>query len=87
MSQTYDSQSFRDDSGLPSNWRNEANCKGLNPELFHPVRGKDSRQALAVCAGCIVVNECLHYALSNSIKVGIYGGKSERQCRVLRRDK
>lgn len=86
MSDTFESQSFRDQSGLPPNWREDAACKGLNPELFHPARGEDAYQAIAVCAGCLVVEQCLHFALSNGIKVGIYGGKSERQRRMLRRD-
>lgn len=84
MSDTYESISFRDESGLSPEWREKANCKGLNPELFHPGRGEDSYQAIAVCAGCLVIEQCLHYAMSNSIKVGIYGGKSERQRRMIR---
>lgn len=87
MSDTYESISFRDESGLPPDWRDEAKCKGLNPELFHPGRGEDSYQAIAVCAGCLVIEQCLEYAMANSIKVGIWGGKSERQRRMLRRDR
>lgn len=85
MTETFDSQSFVDRSGLGNAWRDDANCKGVDPNIFHPRRGEDSRHALAICAGCIVVKECLHYALSNSIKVGIYGNTSERSRRLIRR--
>lgn len=87
MSETYESLSFYDQSGLNPNWKDQANCKGLNPDLFHVGRGESTKEAIAVCAGCIVIEQCLEYAMANSIKVGIWGGKSERQRRMLRRDR
>jgi WhiB family redox-sensing transcriptional regulator len=80
--------SYIDKSGLPNNWANEAACKGVNAELFHPGRGENRTVALAIaiCKNCVVVDDCLHYALSNSIKVGIWGGKSERQRRAIRKE-
>ena len=81
-----ESESYNDYSGLPTDWAKQANCKGLDPNMFHTARGESTREALAVCAGCLVVKECLHYALSNSIKVGVWGGTSERQRRKLRKE-
>ena len=86
MSDTFESISFRDESGLGYGWREQAACKGLDPGLFHSGRGESSKEALAVCAGCLVVAECLHYAISNSIKVGVWGKTTERQRRKLRKD-
>lgn len=86
MSETFESISFRDESELGFTWRDDSACKGLDPNMFHTGRGESTREALAVCAGCIVVKECLHYALSNSIKVGVWGGTTERQRRRLRRE-
>jgi WhiB family redox-sensing transcriptional regulator len=86
MSDTFESISFRDESELGFAWRDDSACKGLDPNMFHTGRGESTREALAVCAGCIVVKECLHYALSNSIKVGVWGGTTERQRRRLRRE-
>ena len=37
------------------------------------------------CRRCPVAQECLEYALEESEKYGIWGGKSERQRRRLRR--
>lgn len=86
MTETFESQSFIDKSGLDHNWREDANCKGLDPNLFHAARGESTKEALAVCAGCLVVEQCLHYAMSNSIKVGVWGGTTERQRRAMRRE-
>jgi WhiB family redox-sensing transcriptional regulator len=88
MSETFESISFRDVSGLPSDWRDNAACNGLPADMFHPRRGENKAfsRASAICIGCIVINECLHYALSNNINVGIWGGKSERQRRMMRRE-
>ena len=80
----FESEAYIDRSGLPLGWAKEANCKGLDPNMFHVGRGESSKEAIAVCVGCIVVKECLHYALSNGIKVGVWGGKSEKQRRRLR---
>lgn len=68
----------------PAWWR-RANCAGVDPELFFPDRGASTREAKAVCAACSVRDECLEDALTNSEKYGIWGGKSERERRRLRR--
>ena len=82
-----ESEAYIDRSGLPNDWAKDANCKGLDPNMFHTGRGESTREALAVCVGCVVVNECLHYALSNSIKVGIWGATTERQRRKMRKER
>jgi WhiB family redox-sensing transcriptional regulator len=42
-------------------------------------------EAKEVCRGCVVSNECLEYAIENGERFGIWGGKSERERRRLRR--
>ena len=69
------------------NWWDEANCLGVDPDLFFPERGASTREAKAVCRGCVVSDECLEYALSNSEKFGIWGGMSERERRRVRRQR
>lgn len=80
----FESEAYIDRSGLPVGWANEANCRGLDPNMFHASRGESTKEAVAVCVGCIVVEQCLHYAISNNIKVGVWGGLSERQRRRIR---
>src|SRR5437016_12267696 len=66
-------------------WHDQANCLGVDPDLFFPERGASTREAKEVCRGCVVREECLEYALSNGEKYGIWGGMSERERRRLRR--
>lgn len=72
-------------------WMEHAACRGIDPNLFFPTRpegagtGGEVEAAKKVCAGCPVREECLEYALDNGEKFGIFGGKSERERRRLRR--
>ena len=66
-------------------WQSRANCMGVDPELFFPERGSSTREAKEVCRGCVVLEDCLEYALANSEKFGIWGGMSERERRRVRR--
>lgn len=66
-------------------WQDQANCMGVDPDLFFPERGASTREAKEVCRGCVVRQECLEYALDHSEKFGIWGGMSERERRRLRR--
>ncbi len=68
-----------------SPWQASANCLGVDPDLFFPERGGSTREAKAVCAGCVVRDECLDYALEHGEKFGIWGGLSERERRQVRR--
>ena len=66
-------------------WQDEANCLGVDPDLFFPERGASTREAKEVCRGCVVREACLEYALANGEKFGIWGGMSERERRRIRR--
>lgn len=68
-------------------WQDDANCLGVDPDLFFPERGASTREAKEVCRGCIVRLDCLEYALSNGEKFGIWGGLSERERRRMMRQR
>jgi WhiB family redox-sensing transcriptional regulator len=70
-----------------ASWQMEANCLGVDPDLFFPERGASTKEAKAVCRGCIVREDCLEYALANGEKFGIWGGLSERERRRIRRQR
>jgi len=63
----------------------QANCRGLDPTLFHPARGDSPsvRAAVTVCNACTVRAECLQYALDNGIRDGVWGGTSGRERRQM----
>ena len=69
----------------PQPWMRQANCVDADPALFFPERGEPSSPAKAICLACPVRVECLNYALSINERHGIWGGTSENERRVLRR--
>ena len=60
-------------------WTYQGNCYGAGSNLFFPERGASTKEAKAVCQGCVVREECLETALSHPEHWGIWGGLSERQ--------
>lgn len=68
-------------------WQALANCRGVDPALLFPERGESTREAKAMCRGCVVRAECLEYALEHGEKFGIWGGMSERERRRMRRER
>ena len=78
------------DWGVEETWRVRAACSTVDPDLFFPVgvTGPAVGQiaaAKAVCAGCSVRDECLDFAITTNQEYGIWGGTSEEERRVLRR--
>ena len=67
----------------PDAWRNDAACRGADPDLFFPAKGKVATGAKALCAVCPVVDQCLAYALTEHIKDGIYGGMNYKDRRTV----
>ena len=73
------------DAAPERTWQRQANCMGVDPDLFFPERGASTKEAKEVCRACVVREDCLEYALDNGEKFGIWGGMSERERRRLRR--
>ena len=72
----------------PPQWHEQANCAGVDPELFFPETGrktKASRQAKKICFRCDVRNECLQWALDNNEVHGVYGGTTPEQRKQIHR--
>ena len=61
-------------------------------DVFFPPDGREERrvreareaEALAVCAGCSFMGECLDEALERNERWGIWGGLTERDRRLMR---
>jgi WhiB family redox-sensing transcriptional regulator len=67
-----------------------AACSTADPELFFPISasGPAVRQvarAKAICAHCQIRRECLDYALDTGSVMGVWGGTTENERRLLRR--
>jgi WhiB family redox-sensing transcriptional regulator len=72
-------------------WRKEALCRDTDPELFFPIGTTGAalvqiEQAKGVCRQCPVRDDCLEFALRTNQDSGIWGGTSEEERRVLRRE-
>ena len=71
-------------------WRSQAACLTVDPELFFPVGNTGPAiaqiaEAKMVCARCEVVDTCLKWALENGQDAGVGGGMSEDERRSLKR--
>ena len=71
-------------------WRRYSLCRDTDPELFFPVGTTGQAlvqidEAKRVCGECTVREECLQFALETNQDSGIWGGTSEEERRVLRR--
>lgn len=71
-------------------WRDNAKCRGLDPEIFYPqveeVEEEDAAEAIAVCNACPVREVCLEHALARREKEGVWGGATPRERRrIIRR--
>jgi WhiB family transcriptional regulator, redox-sensing transcriptional regulator len=72
-------------------WRSQALCRDTDPELFFPIGTTGAallqiEHARAVCRQCPVQADCLDFALTTNQDSGIWGGTSEEDRRVLRRE-
>lgn len=66
-------------------WHADGACLE-HPELdWFAGRAADQAEAVAVCAGCLVRDECLAFAMDNR-EQGVWGGTTEDERRVMRRD-
>ena len=70
--------------GSVNDWMERAACKGMDVDIFVPVRGGDTQRAKRVCEGCPVREECRDYALSDPSIQGVWGGLSVRGRENLR---
>jgi WhiB family transcriptional regulator, redox-sensing transcriptional regulator len=73
-----------------ADWRYEASCREVDPELFFPVGTSGPAllqiaEAKAVCRRCPVSTECLRWALESGQDAGVWGGLSEDERRAIKR--
>jgi WhiB family redox-sensing transcriptional regulator len=70
---------------VPS-WYKYGECQNHDQDLFFPERGSSTVKAKAICNACPVQKECLDFAVERKERFGIWGGKSERERRAIRRE-
>jgi WhiB family transcriptional regulator, redox-sensing transcriptional regulator len=71
-------------------WRHEAACREVDPELFFPIGNSGPallqiEEAKQVCRRCSVMEDCLRWAIDSGQDAGVWGGMSEDERRALKR--
>lgn len=74
---------------MSGTWREQARCRGVDPQIFHPPEEDDAAalEAKAICEVCAVREPCLEYAISAREKEGVWGGLTARERRRLIRQR
>lgn len=68
-----------------ANWRDDALCRQVDPEVWFPEKGGDNGAAAkTVCAVCPVAAECLEFAVVTWQRSGVWGGKTYRDLAKIR---
>lgn len=71
-------------------WRDCATCRDLDPDLFFPVgvtgvAVEQIEAAKSFCHTCPSQQQCLEFAITTNQEYGVWGGTTEDERRVLRR--
>ena len=71
-------------------WRERAACRDSEPGLFFPIGTTglaidQIEEAKSICTLCLVVDDCLQYALKTNQEAGVWGGYAEDERRRLRK--
>lgn len=73
--------------GVDMSWNDgSGNCVGVDTELMYPERGRRADQAKAVCVGCPLLEPCREHGIRHEY-FGVFGGLSENERRVIRRQR
>ena len=66
-------------------WQLEAACRGCDPDIWFPTRGKDVHEGKTICATCPVLVECRDWADFYAERRGIWGGLTWNERRRVKR--
>ncbi len=68
-------------------WSCLARCRGMDPDVFFGRNLTEARTAIRTCDRCEVREQCLEYAVTEGIDIGVWGGLTERQRRAYVRQR
>lgn len=75
---------------MQADWRDDAACRKVDPELFFGLKDEmsevEAERARAVCADCISRLHCLKWAVEQPEIYGMWGGHTETERRNLSKD-
>lgn len=65
-----------------SEWQQFAECAIKDPELFFDTA--QTKTAKAICSRCVVVAQCLEYAVAQNERDGVWGGTTPTERNRMR---
>ncbi len=70
---------------MSSTWRDQARCRGMDPQVFHPAEEDEvgAERAKSICAVCPVREPCLEFAIATKEREGVWGGRTALERRRL----
>jgi WhiB family transcriptional regulator, redox-sensing transcriptional regulator len=73
-----------------ANWRLDAACCDVDPDLFFPIGAAGPallqiQQAKQICLTCPVRTLCLAWALDHKVADGVWGGTTDDERHAIRR--
>lgn len=69
---------------LSTGWMDRAACRGAGSRLFLSEYEAEVRRAKVICQRCQVRETCLAYAVADPTIVGVWGGTTTSERRVMR---
>ena len=74
---------------MSMNWRDDAACLDVDPDLFFPIGTTGPAldqidEAKRICLACPVRNQCLAWALDLEAASGIWGGTTDDERHAMR---
>ncbi len=60
-------------------------CADTNPNVFFPDTKIGEVVAKNICNRCVIRGQCLDIAIANKESLGVLGGKTEKERRVIQR--
>jgi WhiB family redox-sensing transcriptional regulator len=66
-------------------WQKDSACRDYPLSWWFPNKGETTEPAKAICAGCLVAEECAAYAAGFDSLAGVWAGLSERGRKATRR--
>ena len=67
-------------------WMQHGGCVDLPCSWWYPAPHENALRAKSICATCPVRETCLDHALKNGEALGIWGGKSARERKRLKKE-
>jgi WhiB family transcriptional regulator, redox-sensing transcriptional regulator len=64
-------------------WKRLGKCRAYDISMFFSTEPRTIQAAKKICSECPVRSKCLEYSLDEGVDFGVWGGKSEKERRIM----